>query len=127
MYALPLLLATKLVVWHAYTGGEEQALGQAVAGFNASQRSAGDSATFVEAVSIPYASMADKLQAAIPRGPGPDVFIFAHDLVGQWVQQGLLRKLDDLLDVRTELATLVPGMAAPLQDATALWGLPLAF
>ena len=30
MHALPLLLATKLVVWHAYAGGEEKALTEVV-------------------------------------------------------------------------------------------------
>jgi len=126
MLALPLLLATKLVVWHAYTGGEEQALEQVVQTWNQAQRSAGDDPSLVEAVSIPYGSMADKLQAAIPRGHGPDVFIFAHDLVGQWVAQGLVRKLDDLIRVPPTLAPLVPGSAGPLTDGGALWGLPLS-
>ena len=125
MHLLPLMLATKLVVWHAYSGGEEQALEQVVQHWNTAQRRTSDPAT-VEAVSIPYGSMADKLQAAIPRGHGPDVFIFAHDIVGQLVEQGLLRKLDDELDVPGTLATLVPGSAAPLMDRGALWGMPLA-
>ena len=126
MLALPLLLATKLVVWHAYSGGEEQALEQVVQTWNQAQRSAGHDPTLVEAVSIPYGSMADKLQAAIPRGHGPDVFIAAHDLVGQWVAQGLLRKLDDLVRVPQLMAPLVPGSARPLTHGGALWGLPLS-
>lgn len=126
MLALPFILATKLVVWHAYTGGEEQALEQVVQKWNAAQEHAGNNPTLVEAVSIPYGSMADKLQAAIPRGHGPDVFIFAHDLVGQWVRQGLLRKVDDLIHVSGTLSPLVPGSAGPLTQGGALWGLPLS-
>ena len=37
---LPFILATKLVVWHAYTGGEEQALEQVVQKWNQAQRHA---------------------------------------------------------------------------------------
>jgi small subunit ribosomal protein S2 len=39
--ALPLILATKLVVWHAYSGGEEQALEQVVQTWNQAQQGAG--------------------------------------------------------------------------------------
>jgi arabinogalactan oligomer/maltooligosaccharide transport system permease protein len=122
MLALPLLLATHIVVWHAYSGGEEAALETTVRAFNSSQ-----TAISAEAIAVPYGSMADKLQAAIPRRHGPDVFIFANDLVGQWTRQGLLFRLDESASLKDVLARLWPQTVTPLRDGDALWGVPLAF
>lgn len=68
MHALSALLLTKLVLWHAYAGGEEKALTQVVRSF----QDAHPQGPQIEAISVPYGSFADKLQAAIPRGHGPD-------------------------------------------------------
>lgn len=122
MLALPLLLAARVIVWHAYSGAEQTALESAVRRYNAQQTSA-----TVESISVPYGSMADKLQAAIPRGHGPDAFIFAHDLVGQWAQQGLIARLDGQGANLALLDQLWPQTVAPLRDGPSLWGLPLAF
>jgi arabinogalactan oligomer/maltooligosaccharide transport system permease protein len=122
MLALPLLLATRLIVWHAYAGAEQSALESAVHQFNDRQ-----SALAVEAVSVPYGSMADKLQTAIPRGHGPDAFIFAHDLTGQWTQLGLLAPLDGQPAIRDVLPELWPQTVKPLGDGQAQWGVPLSF
>lgn len=122
MLALPLLLATRIVVWHAYSGAEEQALTAATRAYNDSQ-----SAVSVETIAVPYGSMADKLQAAIPRGHGPDAFIYAHDLLGQWKRQGLLKRLEDSAAVAEVLPQLWPQTVAPLRDGEALWGVPLSF
>lgn len=121
MLALPLLLATRIVVWHAYSGAEEQALSATARAYNDSQQ-----AVSVETIAVPYGSMADKLQAAIPRGHGPDAFIFAHDLIGQWKRQGLLKRLEDRAEVREILPQLWPQTVAPLRDGDALWGVPLS-
>lgn len=123
MHAAALVLLTKLVVWHAYSGGEEKALAQVVAQYHA-QRPQGP---LVETVTVPYGSFTDKLQAAIPRGHGPDVFILAHDIVGQWSRLGLLQRLDDHLPVSEVLPGLWPETVAPLSDSGGLWGLPLSW
>lgn len=122
MMALPLLLAARVIVWHAYSGAEQTALETAVKTYNRQQKAA-----VVEAISVPYGSMADKLQAAIPRGHGPDVFIFAHDLAGQWARQGLLGRLDGQPANVELLGQMWPQTVAPLRDGEVLWGLPLAF
>jgi len=122
MLVLPLLLVTRVVVWHSYSGAEQTALEASVRAWNSRQ-----SKSAVEAVSVPYGSMADKLQAAIPRRHGPDVFIFAHDLVGQWARQGLLARLDAEPAVKEVLPLLWPQTVAPLREGDALWGVPLSF
>ena len=123
MHALPLLLATKLVVWHAYAGGEEKALTEVVERYQ-KQYPQGPQ---VEAVSVPYGSFADKLQAAIPRGHGPDLFIQAHDIVGQWSKLGLIEPLNSHLPLADVLPTLWPETIPPLKDGDALLGLPLSW
>ncbi|MFO0572941.1 MAG: extracellular solute-binding protein [Polyangia bacterium] len=137
MHALSLLLLTKVAVWHAYSGGEERALQQVVHEYNSSQAAEhGERGVQVEAIAVPYGSLADKLQAAIPRGHGPDAFLFAHDLLGQWTRLGLLQRIDPLLgaDLDAVRAGLLPQTLKPLQepqqgvgDGEALWGLPLSF
>ena len=61
-----------LVVWHAYRGGEEAALKLVLARF---ERERGVKVT---ALAVPYDAYLSKLEAAIPRGNGPDVFIGPH-------------------------------------------------
>ncbi len=122
MIAAPLFLAAQIVLWHAYSGGEEKALETLVQKWNLS---AGHIP--VELVAVPFASMADKLQAAIPRGHGPDVFFFAHDIVGEWSRYGLLTPLEGELSFSDVLPTLLPRTVAPLRVHGKLWGLPLSF
>ena len=122
MLALPLLLATRIIVWHAYTGAEEAALKSAIQVYNGQKQ-----AVAAEAIAIPYGSMADKLQAAIPRRHGPDVFIFAHDLIGQFTRQGLLNRLDRQPALENVLPLLWPQTVGPLRAGDALWGVPLSW
>ncbi len=117
-----LLLLTQVVVWHAYTGAEQSALDQVVHEYNRSQHDVA-----VEAIAVPYGNFADKLQAAIPRGHGPDAFIFAHDPIGQWVGQGLLARLDDDPAINAALTSLWPQTVHPLREGDALWGVPLSW
>lgn len=121
--AAALVLATKLVVWHAYSGGEEKALAHVIERYHAQKP---DGAVW-EAVNVPYGSFTDKLQAAIPRGHGPDVFILAHDVVGQWAKLGLLEPLDGHLPLEQVLPTLWPELVPPLRDDGRLLGLPLSW
>lgn len=71
-----------LVLWHSYRGQEKLALEQLVARFRKQHQRA------VETVALPHQAYAAKLNAAVPRGHGPDLFIFAHERIGTWVQRG---------------------------------------
>ncbi|MCA2978800.1 MAG: extracellular solute-binding protein, partial [Myxococcaceae bacterium] len=70
--------ARPLKLWHAYRGGEEQAIERAVARFTEETHVA------VEVLSVPYDAFSSKLTSAIPHGAGPDVFIFAHERLRQF-------------------------------------------
>ena len=67
-----------LKLWHAYRGGEEQALEKAVAEFTK------QTGTKVDLLAVPYDAFSSKLTSAIPHEAGPDVFIFAHERLRQF-------------------------------------------
>ena len=92
MHALSLLLLTKVAVWHAYSGGEERALQQVVREYNTAQAAEhGERAVQVEAIAVPYGSLADKLRPQL------------------------------VLDVTDRLRRVQQQLGAPLQVSQAAW------
>src|SRR5262249_47806254 len=69
-----------VVLWHPYTGAEEAALKQVVARFESEHGSK------VTVLAVPYEAYLAKLEAAIPRGNGPDVFIGPHNRLGEYLR-----------------------------------------
>jgi arabinogalactan oligomer/maltooligosaccharide transport system substrate-binding protein len=111
---------TTVTLWHAYSGGEREALETLAARWNASHAD-----VRLELVNVPYDAFPDKISAAIPNGNGPDLFVFAHDRVGDWAEAGLVEPIDFWVD--DALADRFDRQAI---DAMAyrgsLYGLPLA-
>jgi arabinogalactan oligomer/maltooligosaccharide transport system substrate-binding protein len=115
--------AAQLVVWHAYRGGEKDAFEKLVAQFNATN-SAGNK---VETLAVPYDAFADKITAAVPRGKGPDVFIYAQDRLGGWVEAGnTIEPIDFFLDEKTKARYLKTTLDAMTYRGS-IYGLPLNF
>ena len=83
---------TELVVWHSYRAAEKAAIEKVAAAFNASHPG-----TRVTTLAVPYDAFADKISAAVPRGKGPDIFIYAQDRLGGWIEAG---QRDKALDPR---------------------------
>ena len=81
----PALASAELIVWHAYRGGEKSAFVKVIAMYNEQQS---DDDAKARPLAVPYDAYADKITAAIPRGKGPDVYIFAQDRLGGWVEAG---------------------------------------
>jgi arabinogalactan oligomer/maltooligosaccharide transport system substrate-binding protein len=114
--------ATELTVWHAYRGAEKAAFEKVVAQFNAKQADIA-----VKTLAVPYDAYADKITASVPRGKGPDVFIFAQDRLGGWVEAGqTIEPIDFLLEDET-VASLVPGMMEAMTYRDTVYGLPLNY
>lgn len=107
----------EVTLWHAYNGSERQALEKAIAAF--------DGGFKVNVSAVPYDALVDKLSAAIPRGHGPDVFIFAHDKVGGWAEGGLIEPIELMVDEAMLDAHATPCVFA-LAYGDSLYGLPLA-
>ncbi len=114
---------TKLVLWHSYRGKEKEALDKIIRSFNESQGE-----IMVESLPIPYDAFADKITAAIPRGHGPDVFIFAHDRLGDWAISKVVEPLDLFVQEDPSVAESFSGAhIKSLSYKGSLYGLPMAF
>jgi len=120
--AVPAQAATDLVVWHAYRGDEKAAFEKVVGMYNAKQQ-----AVAVKTLAVPYDAYADKITASVPRGKGPDVFIFAQDRLGGWVEAGqTIEPIDFFVEDKT-VRQLVPGMMAAMTYRDTIYGLPLNY
>ncbi|MBI5525434.1 MAG: extracellular solute-binding protein, partial [Deltaproteobacteria bacterium] len=108
-------------IWHSYRGNEARAIEKLAESFNASQN-----AHAVTLLSVPYDAFANKLTSAIPRGNGPDAFIFAHERIGDWARSGHIAPLDPDY-ARTVEARMVPTTVGAVRYRDRLWGVPLSF
>ena len=122
MAAAPVAQAAEIVVWHAYRGDEKAAFEKVVGMYNAKQK-----AVAVRTLAVPYDAYADKITASVPRGKGPDVFIFAQDRLGGWVEAGqTIEPIDFFVDEKVT-SQLVPGMMTAMTYRDTIYGLPLNF
>lgn len=116
--------ATEIVVWHAYRAEEKAAFEKVVADYNAANAAKG---VQVKTLAVPYDAMADKISAAVPRGKGPDVFIYAQDRLGGWIEAGnTVEPLDFNLDKATK-ERFLPTTLEAMTYRKRIYGLPLNF
>ena len=114
--------ATELVVWHAYRGDEKAAFEKVVGMYNAKRKD-----VIVRTLAVPYDAYADKITASVPRGKGPDVFIFAQDRLGGWVEAGQTIEPIDFFVDDAVTAQFVPGMMPAMTYRDTIYGLPLNY
>ncbi|NUN15833.1 MAG: extracellular solute-binding protein [Myxococcales bacterium] len=110
-----------ITLWHSYREEEQAALEQLVAAYNAQ----GGPVT-VEAVPVPYDAFVDKISVTVPRGKGPDLFIFAHNLIGEWASTGVIEPITPWAPPEL-LKQFIPSTVKALVYEKSLYGLPLAF
>lgn len=116
--------ANELVVWHAYRGAEKTAFEKVVGLFEKSPAAKG---LKVSTLAIPYDAYADKISAAVPRGKGPDLFIYAQDRLGGWIEAGkTVEPIDFYLDKPTR-DRFLPGMLDAMTYKGGVYGLPLNY
>ena len=114
--------AEVLNLWHGYRGAERAAFEQLIDDYNRSQ-----SGIEVKALAVPFGGYADKLSAALPRGQGPDIFVFAHDRLGGWASAGhTVAPIDRYISERL-LRRFTPNLIDAMTFGGDLYGLPLAF
>lgn len=120
--SLALLVATQalagepLKLWHAYRGGEEQAIEAAVKQFTAK------TGVQVELLSVPYDAFSSKLTSAIPHDAGPDVFIFAHERLRQFHRLKVIAPSTGRLDRSKYIKSTVDALEVDGE----LYGYPLS-
>src|SRR3954464_383507 len=81
--------ARGVVVWHAYRGGEQKAI-ETIA-----KRFEREHGVHVTMLAVPYEAYLSKLEAAIPRGNGPDVFLGPHNRLGEYLLHSLVAPAGD--------------------------------
>jgi arabinogalactan oligomer / maltooligosaccharide transport system permease protein len=107
--------AAELELWHSYRGEERAAVEQAIALW------ADRGGHTVGVVALPFGAYDSKLETAIPRGNGPDVFIAGHGTLGKWSAMELM------VPVATDLAGHTQASRSALAiDEGHAWGHPLA-
>jgi arabinogalactan oligomer/maltooligosaccharide transport system substrate-binding protein len=115
---------TELQVWHGYRAAERTGLEKVVAAYNAARAGSGVKVTLR---AIPSDAFTDKISAAVPRGVGPDVFIFPQDRLGGWVESGnTLEPLDFFLDDAAR-KRFIPTTLEAMTYRGSVYGLPLNF
>jgi arabinogalactan oligomer/maltooligosaccharide transport system permease protein len=104
-----------LKLWHAYRGGEEQALQTAVKAFTA------QTGTEVELLAVPYDAFSSKITSSIPHDAGPDVFIFAHERLRQFHRLHVVAP-----STKLDAAAYLPSTVEALEVDGAHYGYPLS-
>jgi len=116
--------AAEIVVWHAYRAEEKEAFEKVVAQYNASPAAKGNKVT---TLAVPYDAFADKITAAVPRGKGPDIFIYAQDRLGGWIEAGnTVDPIDFFLDKVTR-ERFIPTTVDAMTYRGTVYGLPLNY
>jgi len=108
-----------VVIWHPYRGAEQRALERLAARFEAERH------VPVTMLAIPYEAYLAKLEAAIPRGNGPDVFLGPHNRLGEYLLHGLVAPAGDAFP-EADVATYEPQTVAAVTAEGQRWAVPLA-
>lgn len=110
-----------LDLWHSYQSREETALKTVVKDFEQSHPG-----VRVSVLQVPEESFNNKAFTAIPRGSGPDVFIRAHDIIGNWAENKIIADLSNDL-TPDEKRSFHPTTIEALSYKNALYAVPLAY
>lgn len=111
----------EVVLWHAYRAAEADAIEEWTKRVNETEKD-----FRIKLLAVPYDAFLDKITAAIPRGKGPDVFIAAHDTIGDWAEAKTIQPLDDVLDPQLA-SSLHEGLLDAVLYKGSVYGIPLAF
>ncbi|MBN2725348.1 MAG: extracellular solute-binding protein [Deltaproteobacteria bacterium] len=84
--------SSRIVLWHSYIGKEADALKEVISRYNSDPSLNGGFQ--IEVLSVSFNNLPDKLTNSLPRGQGPDIFIYGHDRLEDWKLKGLLAPLD---------------------------------
>jgi len=113
---------TEIVVWHAYRAAEKAAIEKVAAAYGASHPG-----VKVTTLAVPYDAFADKISAAVPRGKGPDIFIYAQDRLGGWIEAGnTVEPVDFFLDKPTR-DRFIPSTLDAVTYKGTVYGLPVNY
>lgn len=105
--------AAPIRLWHSQRGDEEKALEEIVSRFKESP---------VELLAVPSDAFKSKVTSSVQFGEGPDLFIDAHNRIGDYVSRNVIAPVGDALD---PAAFVGPPLDAVTIGGKA-YGLPLS-
>lgn len=108
-----------VIVWHAYRGDEETALRTLAENFSKAR------GIRVSLLGLPHDSFASKLEATVPRGRGPHVFIDAHERIGSYLERNMVAPLEAEMAAE-ELGQFDDASIAAVTVNGHVYGVPLA-
>jgi arabinogalactan oligomer/maltooligosaccharide transport system permease protein len=111
---LSLAWGNELTLWHSYRDEEQAALE-----LLCDRWTEAHPGTQVIPLSVPNETLASKLEATIPRGNGPDLFIFAHDRIADWSGAQLILPVEPV-------AGMMESAAGAVHWKEQSWGWPLS-
>lgn len=120
MFASSSQAATDVQLWHSYLDQEQTALNLCIQRFNQQQ-----SQIRIKAVYLPFDEISQQLSSKNSE-LRPDLFIFAHDRLGSWLQQKLLSPLPDAAQQQARQQAIGSTLDALTVD-NQLYGWPLNF
>jgi arabinogalactan oligomer / maltooligosaccharide transport system permease protein len=97
-FALVVLFAAKasaderITLWHSYRGDEERAIEELARDYERAHPG-----VTIDVLAVPFEAYSSKLEAAIPRAHGPDLFIQAHQWIGPLLDEKLVAPAGDAL------------------------------
>jgi len=103
-------------VWHAYRGEERAALEAVLERWDEAHPEA-----TVAPLAVPYDGFKSKIEAAVPRGNGPDLFVAAHEGVGSWARSGIVAPFP------APPEGLHPATVDAVRFDDTVYGVPLAY
>ena len=110
-----------LVLWHAYNGAERAALEHTVAAWNAAH----PDRLVTAGRRCPTTRSPTSCRRPIPRGNGPDLFIYPQDRLGDWADANVIEPIEFWVDdARADRFTRESLEAMAYRGS--LWGLPMA-
>ncbi len=111
-----------LRLWHSYRGEERAALERVIQEWNVQHP--GEK---VEPLAVPFEAYGNKLTSAVPRGNGPDLFIAAHERLGDWVRSDIVQPLGQGENPSVLKESYFPATVDALTVENRLYGWPLSF
>ena len=112
---------TVVTLWYSYRGAERDAIKKIADDYHAL-----GTKVSIKLRYVPFDAFNDKIKIVIPRDRGPDLFIFAHDLVGAWSEMGFLEPLSQWTTAE-DMKKFMPSTVQSLVYRRTLYGLPMAF
>lgn len=108
-------LAAPIRVWHAYRDEEAKALEAILATWKGGE---------IDVLALPFDAYARKLEASIPIGDGPDVFIDAHERIGNFRARKIIAPVGDALE--SPPAAFNPPALDAVRSGGDVWALPIS-